>query len=250
MSLCIFPFGSAHAQDPNDLYNPEEAVVKIVLTKFDVNDTRLELGWKITNNTNHDVWICDQVDYTNSARFEELLAIDAETLVIRSRSYIKEDEGILREFPFIRSLYIRLYPGQEKVYTYHINVPIRQGGVFTTERTNAEFAKRLVMEIGFYDEDLPGLILQIIDINNKLNCDINEVDFDDNDLDILERFFPGWQVARAYSHDAIFRNGVTSGRDRIQIPYMGKVLNGEKILRIEIDGLSIPLEEVPLLSDL
>ena len=144
------------------------------------------------------------------------------------------------EFPFFQSRYIRLRPGQEKTDTVCLELPIVQIRLFEYLRANAEFAKRLVVEVGYYDEDLPGLILHIIDINNKLNCDNNDVSFDVNDSDVLDRFFPGWRVAQALNFDSTY---VTSQSDEmIIIPYMEQVLNGEKSLWIEIDGLSIPLE--------
>ena len=105
------------------------------------------------------------------------------------------------------------------------------------------------MEMGFYDEDLPCLILQIVDINNKLNCNSNLGHQDDEVWEIYYRFFPGTFIANTYNNNQSFRNSVTSAVDEIVIPYLGETINGEKILRIEIDGLSIPLEEVPVVSD-
>ena len=247
LSICALTARSKQAKNSNDPDKEEETMVKIILTKLDVNDTNLELGWKIKNNTDHDVWICDMVDVNIKLGFgfEMLLADDAETLVIRRRSCIKQDKELemIREFPFIKSLYVRLRPGQEKADAISIDLPVRQISILKLIRANAEFAKRLVMEIGFYDEDLPGLILQIVEVNNKLNCDIH-ASLDDNGYEIRNRFFPGHFIARTYYNNIGFKESVASDDGEVRIPYMGQVLNGEQILRIEVNGLSIPLEEI------
>ena len=41
----------------------ENMTVKVVLTRLDVNDQILEVGLKIINNTDHDVWICNGYDH-------------------------------------------------------------------------------------------------------------------------------------------------------------------------------------------
>lgn len=246
LTLCALFAGSIKAEDSNDLDGQEESTVTIALTRLDVNDTNLELGWKIKNNTDHDVWICDKMDLMSSS--EMLLAEDAETLVIRRRACIKKDEKVMMEFPFVKSLYVRLHPGQEKADAVSIDLPVRQISILKLIRASAEFAKRLVMEIGFYDEDLPGLILQIVEVNNKLNCDIH-ASLGDNGYEICNRFFPGHLIAGAYYNNIGLKESVASDDGEVRIPYMGQRLNGEQILRIEVDGLSIPLKEINIRSE-
>jgi len=50
-----------------------------------VNDTKLELSYKIKNNTDHDVWICDSVNAGRTFNIDVYLAEDAQTLVIMKR---------------------------------------------------------------------------------------------------------------------------------------------------------------------
>ena len=70
LTLCIFFPRFAQAESGDDPNNMEEKVVTIELTKLDVNETTLELSYKIKNNTDHDVWICDDV-----AAYVALLAL-------------------------------------------------------------------------------------------------------------------------------------------------------------------------------
>jgi hypothetical protein len=183
-----------------------------------------------------------------SVDFEFFLDKDTETLVMRRRFCINKAEGIIFEFPFPRSRYVRLRPGQEKAEDVSIDLPVRQDPTFELIRANAKFAKRLIMEIGYYDLDLPGLILQIVEVNDKLNCDTN-VALDVNGRKIAGRFFPGEHITGAYYNTTGFKESVDSGRNELIIPYMGQKLNGEQILSIKIDGLSIPLRETPVVID-
>ena len=235
--------------DPNDL-----GMVSIVLTKMDVNDTTLELSWKIKNNTDHDVWVCDKYPMD----FELFMEKDAKTLVLRRR-YNLSKEGVLWEFPFPRFQYSRLRPDQEKVESFSLTVPITPWTLFNSSRGNAESANRLAIEIGFYNEDLPELILNIVETAEKLNCDTSlyspvfpPVDPNDNSTELSRRFFGGVFIARFFNLESFtyFRDSVKSGGDEIITPYLWQTLNGERTLRITVDGVSIPYKSnYPPLTD-
>lgn len=242
-------------QDNGDSTDPNDSgMVSIALTKMDVNDTTLELSWKIKNNTDHDVWICDRY----SMDFERFMDKDAKTLVLRRR-YNLSNEGELWEFPFPRFRYSRLRPDQEKVESLSLTVPVIPWTLFSSSRGNAESAKRLAIEIGFYDEDLPELILNIVEMAEKLNCDTSlyspvspPMGSYDNSMELSRRFFPGVFIARIFNieNSTYFRDSVTSGGDEIIAPYLWQTLNGEQILRITVDGVSIPYKSrYPPLTD-
>jgi hypothetical protein len=225
----------------------EPAGVTTVLTKFDVNDTKLELSWKIINNTDHDVWICDGL---TTGYFECVLDKDNETLKIIKRSSLPQGPG-WEHWPWVR--FIRLRPGQEKEDSISLTVPVSPYTEFSHQRGNAEYARRVAIEIGFYDEDLRGLILNIIDLTERLNCDISLLSsIVAPEAQIAERFFTGVYIAQVF-HDESFRgfqNKVLSDGDEIPMPFMGQLFHGEKVLRIEIDGVSIPYKsDYPPLND-
>ena len=56
LMICTLLTQSIQAEDVNDLDISQESAVNIELTKLDVNDTTLELSYKIKNNTDHDVF--------------------------------------------------------------------------------------------------------------------------------------------------------------------------------------------------
>jgi len=243
LSLCILTARYTRAESADDTTTEEDFIVEIALTKLVVNDQNLEVTWKIVNNTDHDVWVCD-------GYVDKFMDADNKTLVLRMR-YNLSNEGIIWEFPFPRFRYARLRPGQEKVKSLSLPVPVEPSLLFKTSLGNAEFAKRLIIEIGFYDEDLSGLIVDIAELAQKLGCDlsvsspvaISATDpKDERTVQLRQRFFEGPFIARAFYLESFeyFRNSVTSGGDEIIAPYLFQTLNGEQALRIEVDNMSIP----------
>jgi hypothetical protein len=238
-------FGDVSADEQN-------SDVSITITKFQVNDQTLELGWKIVNNSNHDVWICDSLSPEYPSFYEYFLDKDDKTLVLRIRSDLPMRTAIAMNYPPLRSRYVRLGSGQEKVEFVSLDVPIQPYRISEGESGNAKYAKRLVLEIGFFNEDLPGLILQIVELADKLNCDLSIGFPDSNDLRIVDRFFAGRNIAQAFNYLIGFSESVmsASGDGEFTIHYLGPVLNGEQVLHATIDGVSIPYKSnYPPLTD-
>ena len=51
----------SHAKESKEEDDPNTGVKKVVtieLTRLDVNDCVLELGYRIGNDSDHDVWVC------------------------------------------------------------------------------------------------------------------------------------------------------------------------------------------------
>jgi hypothetical protein len=233
-----------YESDYPSLTNLEDsAEASIALTGLDVNDTELKLDWKVTNNTIHDVWICD-------GYVDRFMDQDNQTLFLRRR-YNLSDEGIRWEFPFPRFRYSRLRPGQEIVKSLSHTLPITPTTLFSSSQGNAESAKHLTVEVGFYNEDLSGLIIDIAEMAQKLTCDISLSSplaisgMDPNDertIELRRRFFGGPLIARAFYLESFdyFRNSVMSGGDEIIAPYLSGTLHGEQVLCIEVDNVAIP----------
>jgi len=242
LPLCVLLFRYTLAESADGLNTDEDGTVKVALTSLAVNDQNLEIAWKIMNNSDHDVWICD-------GYIDKFMDVDNKTLVLRMR-YNLSKEGIIWEFPFPRFRYTRLRPGQEKDKSLSLPVPVEPSALFKTSLGNAEVAQRLIVEIGFYDEDLAQLIVDIAELAQKLGCDlsvsspiaISVTDPDERTMQLRQRFFEGTFIARGFYMESFeyFRNSVTSGGDEIIAPYLSQTLNGERTLRIEVDNVSIP----------
>ncbi len=245
LTLSVSLAGRTQAQDADALPPVEDGTVKIMLTRFDVNDTSLELSWRIRNDTDHDVWICDRVIPPDSTGAESLAGEDGKTHLLRRRLDLPQQPGVLWEH-LPRGWYVRLRPGEEKADSYSLAVSIQPSLVmFGPYYAHGDHAKRLALEIGYYDEDLPGLILKIVDFAEELGCDVGPYSPLYGSADstgFLQRFFAGLVVASGFNLDswAYFRNSVTSGGDEIILPYMWQALNGEKVLRVTVDPVAIP----------
>ncbi|MHC4566479.1 MAG: hypothetical protein ACYTE3_12050, partial [Planctomycetota bacterium] len=228
------PYGTQPAEgEPPQIQ--EDARVKIVLAKLVVDDQNFEMGWKIINNTDHDVWICDSAT-------DWFMDTDNETLVIRMR-YNISNAGMLWEIPpFYRFRYSRLRPGEQKVKSIARAVPVTTDALFKYPLGSAEHARRVALEIGHYDEDLRALILDIVNVAERLNCDWSAISFPEpeNTRQVYNRFFGGVLIARLFNVQTYFRDSVTSGGDEIIAPYFRQALHGEQVLRLEVDNVSIP----------
>lgn len=215
----------------------------IELTKLDVNDTNLELSYKIKNKADHEVWICDDVSAYTDLRFEVYLSEDEQSLVVRRRHNVPT---ILQwgQWPYAR--YVLLRPGQERNESLSLRVPVRPTPLFASEYGTSDHARRLVLEIGFYNEDLPGMIRDIIEMVEKLNC--APLDPGEYATPFFARFFKGIWIERyvfagglPYFDEHIYQEG----NEQILVPYSRQNLDGELVLRIKVDGVHIPYEEWP-----
>jgi len=249
-SLCVLLVAQHRQAKSRDVMTADgDATVKLVLTKLDVKGQTLEVGLKIINNTNHDVWVCNGYDHVSRiSYFDRFMAEDDKTLVLRRRYNLSSEGVIVERFP-VPFRYLRLRPGQEKVEWQSFALPIRPSNpVFQTSSggLNVESAQRLAIEIGFYDEDLRELILGVVDVAESLGWDDSAArDVETRSVNAMRsyyRFFGGFKIARLFKtgNMTYFRDSVTSDGDEILLPPLQQSLNGEQVLRIEVDNLTIP----------
>ena len=234
------PYGEVSSADEPPQSETEPAGVTMALTGLDVNDQTLELRWKIKNESDHEVWICDSMKVLGVRDFDSYIAKDAKTLVIRKRSDLRI-EGII-ESP-INSQYIRLRPGQERSFYLSESLPFYTQSLLEAEVADDphtfRHAGRIALEIGFYDEDLRGLILKIVELAEKLKCDTT-IDLNFNDMEILYPYFGGIWIGSTFNRNAEIREILNETGDEFILPLIGHILKAEKTLRITVDGVSIP----------
>ncbi len=234
--LVMFP-QSSNGQDGEDVtdQNDVDSVI-IALTRLDVNDTNLELSYKIKNNTDHDVWICDSVNIERKFNIDVYLAEDAKTLVIMKCI------GIVSEFWSIDryrgSRHVRLRPAQEYSESLSVDVPVGPSVLYADKRANVEFASRLAIEIGFYNEDVLKLIRRIIEVAERFNyTDVGVPDFES---DFMRCYFKGLLIARGFGGLSHFDEVYTDVNELLIGPLYD--FFGEQVLRIEVDGVHIPYD--------
>lgn len=130
VAVCLFTSQSPATDfasgtgEPNDLI---EQAVTIELTKFDVNETKLKLQWKIKNDSDHDVWICASVFEHTGTDFEAYTDNDTQTLVVRRR--LDVPATIMWDVhPYGK--YIRLSPGEKRIESVSLSLPVRLRRVY------------------------------------------------------------------------------------------------------------------------
>jgi hypothetical protein len=167
---------------------------------LDVNDQTLELRYKVKNDSDHDIWVCDSVGFIED-EFEVFME-DDQTLLVRKRLDVPT---FVVYYIWPEGQYSRLRAGEERVKSLSINLPVHHHWMFMPrlEKQGVIYARRLVLEIGYHTKDLAQIILDLKgsgDDPNKYNKAI--------------------------------------------ISYLHSANEGEHVLRITVDGLLIPYEDV------
>jgi len=231
----------ARAGDVTDPNDELEKVPTIALSKLDVDDTNLELSYKIRNDTDHDVWICNNVNVYGMFDFEVFMSDQEQSLLIRRRLDVPSIVDYWFSHP--TGHYVLLRSGQELIESVSLAIPVASRRLFAREPATSDNARRLVVEIGFYNEDLPKLIRNILEIAEKLNC--AHIEFSKNEIALVARYFKGIWITLAFGGLSRFDEHVyKEGNEDIEIPYTWQNLGGEQVLRIELDGVHIPYDEV------
>jgi len=207
----------------------EGAAVAMEITELDVNDSTLTLGYKIVNGTDRDAWVCDKI---GPMAFEVFLTADKQTLLIRKRLDVPSSR-MWRDIPVGR--YVRMAPGESLAESVQITLPasprIQYANEYATE--SAQPVGRLALEIGYYDEDLPALIHSILDVAKKSGLTSADVP-----VEILDTYFRGLRVRGVLgSFDQM--NPDPYGQGYVNIFFSSQALTGEKILRADVNNVSI-----------
>ena len=160
--VCNMPFhtvGVDGGESPDD--STREAVT-MELTGLEVGESSLVLSYTIRNGSDHDVWVCSKVSLTMP--FEAFLTHDAQTFLIRKRLDVPS-QSRLHASPTLGT-YVRLSPGDSLADVVTIDFPAMAQVLYAS--IAAELvkctARRLVLEIGYYDEDLPALVRSILEV--------------------------------------------------------------------------------------
>jgi hypothetical protein len=137
--------------------------VELVLVRAAITDEALDLRYQIRNNSSHDVWVCDDINVTGQWHIETYLLPEERTLLIRRR--VGTLANIIWSGGTPDGRYVRLPHGQVREEGLRFTLPVRPRTVYahTQEATGAlAYADRVLVDIGYYDEDLPRLIRTIL----------------------------------------------------------------------------------------
>ncbi len=228
-SLSVHPVYSK--EEYNEIPNLNTTGVKIAIGSFKLNNEKLEIRYQIQNNSNKNIWICEDIDINNSRDFEVFLLEDVQTLMIRRRLDVP---SIFRESPTIGS-YVRLHPSQTRSESLSVNIPVYPCAVFSVagmkERDNFQ---NLILEIGYYNEDFPQKINSIIN-------EVEKVEYESGPIPIIKIDDLGIRID--YFTAELFKthnDNINNAIDHIKIPYTYDVIKGGQSVKLKIEGLDIP----------
>jgi hypothetical protein len=224
----------------------EMASAKLVLTKFAITGEKLELAYLISNESDHEIWYCEDPFITNDAfpGFEIYFDGESDTLVVRKRLDVPDMTGGDYIVP-PAGRYVRLKPGERRNESYSHVVPVYANTIYQPSKQvqGLEHAKRLIIEIGFYDESLPAKISAILAEAERFTGTFS----DEWDDDLVSDYFAGLYLGRIYGGPADYNEAWASQISAGAIPvwHMFGKLKGERVLRITVDGVNIPYTELP-----
>jgi hypothetical protein len=245
--LCVSSTDSATVGAGRQTNQQPVGNTMIALTAFDVNDKTLELHYKVVNRSNHDVWVCSSIYWPNKTLpvdYAVYMDEDARTLVIRRQ--IEVPGGADRVPKDYRGRYVLLHAGEEWVASFSLSIPVVRYAMLGVPGPDVDFATRVVLKIGFYNEDLPGKIRSLLDLATRLGYSSAQSSaFSTADWVLYERYFPGFSIARTFGGLPGFSQLWTEGSPQIDVPYTEAVpLGDESTLQVAVDGVVIPVVPV------
>jgi hypothetical protein len=237
LAVCCLCNMASHAQPTGILGGPdggEGLGVTMEITELAVNDSTLTLSYNIINGTMRDAWVCSSID--SSKPFEVFLAPDKQTLLIRKRLDVPTT-GMWRPREPIGT-YVRITPGASLADSVRITVPVSPRFLYAGPDTDtaelAETMTHLALEIGYYDADLPAIIRSIIALADKSGLTILDVPGG-----LLDTYFRGLRVRSTLGGFDLV-NKDPYGQGRVSVAYSQQALTDEKVLRVDVNNVSIP----------
>ena len=132
--------------------------IMIIATKIELNNENLNINYEIRNNSQQEIWICDNIAAfpVSFADYEVFIDEDDQTLVVRKRMDVPS--SILYTIN-PAGKYIRLCPGNKKSYSLLFPLPVHYTRVYKgiERREGIVYATRIAIEIGYYVGNLPEL---------------------------------------------------------------------------------------------
>jgi len=222
------------------------AGARIILTKFTITDKALQLEYEIKNDSDHEIWVCQSADELGEQYkvFEAFLDLQRRTLIIRKRLDVPMLNSIDRMYP-PSGRYVRLRPGESCSELLSHELPFYPHIVYYARgnEQGIEYARRLAIEIGFYDEDLPALIRTILTEADRFTGTLSDRWWLN---ETITGYFAGLALKSYMGGGVDWFNqskGASIEKGTLVIPYNDQTLKGERVLHVTVDGVFIPYNE-------
>jgi len=222
--LCVLIGTQAQEGRGVGIAEKEIAGVRLTLSQLSIDANKLALSYEIRNGSNRDIWLCAAIDWLHD--FEVCLAEDAETLTIRRRLDVPTTSMF---YGPPTGTYVRMLQGQSRVESLQLPLPIREASLFCSAPLplqNVVHARKLAIELGFYDYDVATMVLDMIDKAERVPKPVRGTG-------IL--FWLGGPRVFTISNERV--------RDRdqeVRLSYSGQGVKPEQVLRVVAEDVKIP----------
>jgi hypothetical protein len=238
IAICCVCNIASHAEEVNEAKGPDsngEKTVSIGLVKLEVTGSSLGLSYEVRNGSARDVWVCSEV---SSMPFEIYLTQDKQTLLIRKR--LDVPSKAIWASPPTPGTYVRLGPGANRPESVLIDLPVKPNFVYAPVggEAIAQTVRRVALEIGYYDEDLPTLVRSICAVADELSAKGWGLGYNLNP-NTLNTYFRGLIVRGVFAGSGVITQEPYT-QAHVYVPHSRQALTGERVLRIEVNGVSIP----------
>ena len=236
LAVCCLCNLASHAQPAGSVSGPDDnkgPAVTMEITELDVNDSTLTLSYNIINGTGRDAWVCSSID--SSVSFEVFLTSDKQTLLIRKRLDVPTS-AIWRPSGPGTGTYVRIAPDASLADSVRIAVPVNSVFVYAWPDTTevAQTVTSLALEIGYYSADLPAVIRSVLAVAEKSGLTVADVPGG-----LLDTYFRGLRVRSTLGGFDLV-NKDPYGQGRVLVAYSQQALTDEKVLRVDVNDVSIP----------
>lgn len=226
----------------NSIVKENTVAPKITITQLNVTDKTLELSWEIRNDSGQDAWILAGLSKAGN-NIATFMDEDDLTLMMRRRLDLPARPE-RASFPRCFGRYVRLCTGQVLAESVSTAMPVHRQpglGIGGRKESGLEYAKRLTIEIGYYTGDLPKMIRRLIekDEGNPLTKPFGTQYY----TNTISGWFDGLLGFNRMNEL------VKSREDEVLILFNNQAFTGEQVLRVVVDNLSIPYEEIMDLSE-
>lgn len=233
LALCVPSMTWPQSHSQPDSRDEGSSGVTLTVAREKQTATTLQLRCRIRNDSPQDIWICDSMDQSEWEDVEVYIGQDNETLFVQRR--LDVPMTLFRNQPIGR--YARVPCGQTRTEVLSMTLPVRQREVLSGVRgaSPAGRATRLVLEIGYYEGNLPATVLQQLEESVKSAAEKQAT------VPAHETSLAG--MIRGVAHFNSSNRVVRARDDQVIIPWTDHFPKGERVLLATVDDLTIPYSD-------
>ncbi|MCF7973369.1 MAG: hypothetical protein K9N55_06110 [Phycisphaerae bacterium] len=223
---------------------------RIVLKKFEITETTIDVVYEIRNETDHEIWICDGLmegQYSDSY-YEVSRDAAAQRLVVKKHINIPVIGLVDWYFPPF-GVYQRLPAGEKHLSSFSRSLPLHRYSSSWTGSETPEIVDLtgMVIYVHYYNGDLPGLIRSLLTDADRFIGKLPSDWHDSPDTERILEYFPGLVLKYYFGSEGLelfnenYSEDIRNGKLSMAY-YKYEFLKDEEVLKLTVDGVSIPFD--------